>query len=382
MICDSHKEMILQIKEMFPKLNTVVQEHQYKELQVEEIGTGNINYIYHIKDKEQNSMIVKYAKEQARISKDMIVSSARNCWEAEVMKLYREYNESVVPKIYDINEEEHYFVMEYINNAVSLKEILAKGQIVPEFIEDINAYFKNIFNHVEALTKKTEELSDIQENNRDLVHLTERLVFKEPYGENAHNSYAPENKDFVYCNLYEDEVLHAKVNIAKEIFQQQKTTLIHGDLHTGSIMVLNGAGHIKILDYEFAMIGPLSYDVGNLIAHLTVAYICGGYRAEVYSQFQIWIRSVIQKLFALMNKYGYLDNDKFVEGSEMFCACELIRRAVGIAKFTEVYSIYPKHVAEMERICIKLGRKMLFHPGLFQDEEMFFQEILKLIYGS
>lgn len=204
------------------------------------------------------------------------------------------------------------------------------------FIEDITDYFENTFNNAEVLIKKTEKLSNIHKNNLDLVHLTERLVFVEPYGENVHNSYASENKEFIYCNLYEDEVLHAKVNIARELFQQQKTALIHGDLHTGSIIVLNDVGHIKILDYEFAMLGPLSYDVGNLNAHLTVSYICGKYRAEDSSQFQIWIRCVIQKLFALINKYRYFDNDRFIEGTEIFCDCELIRCAVGIAKFTEV----------------------------------------------
>jgi len=44
--------------------------------------------------------------------------------------------------------------------------------------------------------------------------------------------------------------------------------------------------------------------------------------------------------------------------------------------------MFAAHAAEMERIIIKPGRKILFHPGLFQDEKIYFQEISKLVQIS
>jgi 5-methylthioribose kinase len=95
------------------------------------------------------------------------------------------------------------------------------------------------------------------------------LVFKEPYFSNYNNSFADENREFIERALYHDVKLHAKVANAKRIFMEQKITLIYGDFHTGSIMVLDVEKRMQILNYEFAMLGPLSYDLGNLLAHLT-----------------------------------------------------------------------------------------------------------------
>ncbi len=47
--------------------------------------------------------------------------------------------------------------------------------------------------------------------------------------------------------------------------------LLHGDLHTGSIFVNQDS--TKVIDPEFAFYGPMAYDIGALIANLTMNYI-------------------------------------------------------------------------------------------------------------
>jgi 5-methylthioribose kinase len=37
--------------------------------------------------------------------------------------------------------------------------------------------------------------------------------------------------------------------------------LIHGDLHTGSILIKEDS--MKVIDPEFAFYGPMGYDIGN-----------------------------------------------------------------------------------------------------------------------
>ena len=46
--------------------------------------------------------------------------------------------------------------------------------------------------------------------------------------------------------------------------------LIHGDLHTGSIMLTTD--DTRVIDPEFAFIGPIGFDVGAVIGNLLLAF--------------------------------------------------------------------------------------------------------------
>ncbi len=47
--------------------------------------------------------------------------------------------------------------------------------------------------------------------------------------------------------------------------------LIHGDLHTGSVMV--GGGRTVAIDPEFAFYGPVGFDLGALWANAIIASV-------------------------------------------------------------------------------------------------------------
>ena len=51
---------------------------------------------------------------------------------------------------------------------------------------------------------------------------------------------------------------------------ERQQALLHGDLHTGSLMVAPGA--MYAIDAEFACVGPIAFDVGKMAANLLIAY--------------------------------------------------------------------------------------------------------------
>ena len=63
---------------------------------------------------------------------------------------------------------------------------------------------------------------------------------------------------------------------------ERQQALLHGDLHTGSLMVTEASTHA--IDAEFACVGPIAFDVGKMVANLLIAYFassglekaCGG----------------------------------------------------------------------------------------------------------
>ena len=53
-------------------------------------------------------------------------------------------------------------------------------------------------------------------------------------------------------------------------FCERAQALIHGDLHTGSVMVTLES--TQVIDPEFAFYGPMGFDVGAFIGNLILAY--------------------------------------------------------------------------------------------------------------
>lgn len=66
--------------------------------------------------------------------------------------------------------------------------------------------------------------------------------------------------------LWSDKTLKLKVAQYKYKFLTRKETLIHGDLHTGSIF--SSPSETKVIDPEFATYGPFGFDIGQFIANL------------------------------------------------------------------------------------------------------------------
>jgi 5-methylthioribose kinase len=76
-----------------------------------------------------------------------------------------------------------------------------------------------------------------------------------------------------------------EVTLLKQKFVTNAETLVHGDLHTGSVMVT--PEDTRVIDPEFAFYGPIAFDVGMLLGNFWTAYFSqsghesGGSREEM-----------------------------------------------------------------------------------------------------
>lgn len=64
-------------------------------------------------------------------------------------------------------------------------------------------------------------------------------------------------------------------------FIEQAQSLIHGDLHTGSIMVTPES--TQVIDSEFAFYGPMGYDIGAFLGNLILAFFAQDGHADEHN---------------------------------------------------------------------------------------------------
>src|SRR5205823_2510059 len=96
--------------------------------------------------------------------------------------------------------------------------------------------------------------------NTALCKITEDLIFTEPYMIAANNRWTAPYLDAIAAEFRGDGDLKLAISALKLKFLANAEAMIHGDLHTGSVMLTTG--DTKVIDPEFAFIGPMGFDVG------------------------------------------------------------------------------------------------------------------------
>lgn len=361
-------------KELFPADASLV---------AEEIGDGNINYIFRVRDVNSGKSIVLKQADVLLRSSGRPLDVIRNKIEAEILKIQHRYAPTQVPEIVLYDDIMCIIAMEDISAFKNLRKELASEKIFVNFAEEVSSFLANIFLPTTDLVvdpgKKKDYVRDFI--NKELCDISECLVFSEPYlDDKGRNIILEGNKEYVAETLYKDLELHAEVAKLRINFMNNAQALIHGDLHSGSIFI-NEDG-VKVIDPEFAFYGPIGYDIGNVIGNLLFAYVNKKYTMEAGEkkvEFLTWIKESIVKIIDLfilkfMAKYDevvkyplyqtkgfkeyYLDS--IISDTFGYAGTEIIRRVVGDAKVSEVTSIKDEAVRiVVERELIEIGKVLI-----------------------
>ena len=331
-------------------------------LTVKEIGDGNINYIFKVENKiDGKSIVLKQADKLLR-SSGRPLDLTRSKIEANILRIENNLAPHYVPEIYFYDEIMCVLAMEDISEYKNLRTELIAGKIFPNFADNISEFLsRTLLLTTDLFMNKFEKKKNVKEfTNPELCDISECLVFTEPYDNNRNrNIITVGNEEFVENTLYKNEDLHFTILKLREKFMNYSQSLIHGDLHSGSIFI-NEKG-IKIIDPEFSFYGPMAYDVGNVIGNLYFPL----YRAKFFmedskkkEEFINWLEKCIldipilfsEKCKLLWEKYSndkLLKNKKFrdyyieniVKDSLAYAGTEIIRRTVGDAKVLELTSL-------------------------------------------
>ncbi len=339
-----------------------------------EIGDGNLNYVFKVKDEKGHSVIVKQAGVSLRISEDMKIDTDRNRVESEILILQGKLAPGYVPEIYCYDTVMSTCCMQDLSDHEIMRTAMLEHKTFPKFADQISTFMAQVLMGTTDVVMNHEEKKALQKSfiNPQLCDITEGLVYTEPYNDEQgrNNVFAP-NAEYVKKKLYSDDELKLEVAKLKMDFMTRAQSLIHGDLHTGSIFINDES--TMVFDPEFCFYGPMGYDIGNVIANLIFAW-CNG-DASGDEKFCAWVESAIKDTTDMtMDKLGkYFDEHvtdtmcktpgykeyylkTILEDTSAVTGLEMIRRIVGMANVKDITTIADeKKRARAERICITAG---------------------------
>ena len=263
---------------------------------VEEVGDGNLNYVYIIKS-SKNKLILKQAVPFLRIAGEgWPLSRERMNYEIRAMHYYGETVPSAIPQVYHANEAMSLMVMYFLDEHLIMRKGLINGVIYPKFAEHITDFmattlFKSSSLYLSGEAKR--RLMDRFNTNVELCKITEDFVFTFPFMPHHSNAINP-MMEAEHQQLQEDTEFKTQMLKLKYLFMTQSDALLHGDLHTGSIML--NAKETYIIDPEFAFFGPFGFDIGALIANLLQSYVSHFERSK-NKEYQKWLLDTIEEIF-------------------------------------------------------------------------------------
>lgn len=348
----------------------------------EEIGDGNLNLVFKIKDAAGVSrVIVKQALpyvrcvgeswpltlDRARIEAETLLTHARFCPQYTVTVLHHDPELAVM-------------VQEDLSDHRIWRSELVNGADYPQAAAQLGEYLAQTLFHTSDFHQHPHEKKAAvsQFTNPELCQITEDLFFTDPYIDHERNQFDAALTPDVLA-LRDDRALKLAVAGLKHGFLSKAEALLHGDIHSGSIFVAEG--RLKAIDAEFGFYGPIGFDVGTAIGNLLLNY-CGlpgllapreaaaGRERRLEDIRTLW-QTFSARFLALSDNesrdpalaesgYAALFLQQVWRDTVGYCGTELIRRTIGLAHVADLDGIQEAEARlACQRHAISLGRTLV-----------------------
>lgn len=357
----------------------------------DDLSDGNINLIFSVSGVSgtmSNSVLLKQALPHARRYPEVKIPLDRARLEFEALQIERKYCPDLVPHVYLHDAERHLNVMEHISRHSVLRAGLLRGIVYPSLGAHLGRFLaRTLFYTSDLYLPSAEKKMLVQAFiNPALCKITEDLVFTEPYVTHPNNRCNRRLDDMITA-MRGNKIIRSEVMWLKRKFMCDAQALIHGDLHTGSVLV--NEDETKVIDPEFAYVGPMGFDIGTVVAHLTLSYAfhnSGAVESQQLSSYRSWLLEVIREVWQVMEEefrrlWESEGGDQWLSASFQekyfrelladaagFAACEVVRRIVGLAHVPDLENIQdPQARASAEKFGLTVARTCLLERSSFRS---------------
>jgi len=372
---------------------------------VAEVGDGNLNLVFLVEG-EEGGVCVKQALPYVRlVGEAWPMTLKRAFFENEYLRLQSPHVGRLAPAVYHYDPDLYAIVMELLKPHIIMRHGMIQGRRYPVFAEHIVEYmaqslFKTSDLALQAHEKKA--LTAVFCDNTELCKITEDLIFSEPYRVVERNRWTAPQLDSIAAEFRKDVALKLAISRLKLKFLSTAQALIHGDLHTGSVMATET--DTRVIDAEFAFMGPMGFDVGAVLGNLLLSYFSQDGHASAgdsRDDYQEWILETMEavwngfaaRFLALWRDHGTGDafqRELFADSSAEaaleserqayvarlyadslgFGAAKMIRRILGLAHVIDLDKIAdPDRRALCERRALRLARELMVNTKRYGEIE-------------
>ncbi len=378
----------------------------FDDLTVREVGDGNLNYVYIITNSNnpEETVVLKQAVPFLRVvGESWPLDIERMNFEVAALEKEFEICPGLVPEVYHADSEMSLVIMQNLNKHQIVRGEMNRGVKFPKMPDHVSTFLARMifFTSDWGAAEKTEKWPDHDSAgkkemvkrfiNTDLCNLTENFIFSYPFYPSETNSYPPGLPEKEIKYIQEDGELKRKTALLRYKFMNNAEVLLHGDLHTGSIMANSEESYI--IDPEFAFYGPAGFDIGLLIGNMFLAYLGqtywqkklgndpAGYRSWILDAVGgIW-KGFAEKYDTLWREHQQQSPDplwNFPGGDEAFAALRrteierifqdaagfagtvMIRRTLGLAKVSDIASIEdPVMRTAADTMALHIGKRFV-----------------------
>ena len=368
---------------------------------ISEVGDGNLNLVFIVRGGD-GSIAVKQALPYVRlVGESWPLPLSRSHYERLALTHQARLAPGLVPAVLHHDEVLALIAMEFLEPHIIMRKGLVAGFKYPRFVDDITTFLaRTLFFSSDLAIPAAEKKEGIAAfaGNHALCKITEDLIFTDPYRVAEQNRWTQPWLDVTAARFREDIDLHVAISKLKLKFMASPEALIHGDLHTGSIMVTER--ETRVIDPEFAFYGPMGFDIGAVIGNLIMAYLASsGHEASSGDRraFEAWVLETVERvwtefankfvelwrteangdaypaaLFAGADGAARLEAERQAYMAQLFrdtvgfSAAKIIRRILGLAHNIDFELIEdPKRRAVCEARSLRLARAMLVEPASF-----------------
>jgi 5-methylthioribose kinase len=352
--------------------------HRTEDWQIREVGDGNLNLVFMVEGPE-GSVCVKQALPYVRAAgPSWPMSPERAFFENSYYLAVAPHVGASIPQIYHYDSELYCTVMERLSPHVILRHGLIAGRRYDNLARDIGEYIARACFFTSDFALPFERKMDgiaLFAANKPLIRISVDLIFADPYFDSARNRHTSPQLD-------------------------DTQALIHGDLHSGSVMVTENDS--RVIDPEFAFYGPIGFDLGAFFGNLLLSWYSQpghstpnddrvAYQEWILQQTKIFwetfrscflalwsgdakgdafpaaVFSAPQDIAALQAARSVFLDSLFADMLG-FAACKMIRRILGFAHVIDFECIQDAALrADCEAGALTMAHMLLTHPEQFHS---------------
>ncbi len=360
---------------------------------VREVSDGNLNLVFLVHGPD-GSVCVKQSLPHVRVDPEWRMPLDRTAFEAEWLRRAERFAPGHVPEFLLFDPDMFVLVMECLDDFVTLRQALGEdadatgpSRIIAEFVTRIAFSSSLLAGRLEDVMPDMALFA----HNTTLTRITFDLVLSDPFCVHPRNHWLSELDQDVMALQNDPAIARAMIRLQQR-FLTCPQALLHGDLHSGSVMVRGE--QVRVIDGEFSLYGPIGFDCGLYLANLVLARAAArsderrtrlaeamevfwsGFSTHFLSLWQTCaLRGdlLAEGTFAAFPSLLHAEREHYLNGifQDMtgFAAAEIIRRTIGyaqVADFDHLSDTTEK--AARQREALTFAGTLLRNPPLSMTE--------------